>query len=117
VELLRRKGKLPRDDDGDNRLVAFASNLRDHVNRTIRLLDEEPKLAHDFQVIIDPKGTVWHFDLDRALGHNVRGTFDEGRMAEKLKDRVASAKRELRRWGVATAGHAVAATKRGRVAT
>jgi hypothetical protein len=33
-------------------------------------LEMDPSLSFDFQVAIDPHGRIWHFDMDRGLGHD-----------------------------------------------
>jgi hypothetical protein len=83
----------------------FASNLRGWINHTVHLLDAEPTLALDFQVAVDPTGMIWHFDLDRALGHDVQGRVDQDRAAKKMAERVHRAKRELQKWGRAIIKH------------
>jgi hypothetical protein len=37
----------------------------------------DPLLSFDFQVAIDPQGRIWHFDMDRGLGHD---WFNENRI-------------------------------------
>jgi hypothetical protein len=78
-------------------LIEFDSTLNQSINQTTILLMNEPQIALDFQIAIDPMGMIWHFDMDRALGHNSRNktTYNEDK---KIRHDAQNAMNELQDW-------------------
>ena len=37
------------------------------INNTLRVLEELPRLVYDFQIFVNKRGEIFHFDLDRGL--------------------------------------------------
>jgi hypothetical protein len=72
--------------------TSFGKNFQKFVNQTITVLDDEPHLGDDFQVAVDPDGSIWHFDMDRAIGNNTRSK----RSPQKLRRGIARIQRSLR---------------------
>ncbi|KAG7373975.1 hypothetical protein IV203_013070 [Nitzschia inconspicua] len=77
----------------------FDETLYHYINQTIVLLQIDPTLSTDFQVAIDPQGRIWHFDMDRGLGHDLFNKTDQEYRRKKMKvyalDRIP---RDLKQW-------------------
>jgi len=48
-----------------NDRMRFYEHFHDELNSTAKLLQKEPLLVHDFQVMIDTNGRVYHLDFER----------------------------------------------------
>jgi hypothetical protein len=76
----------------------FDNTLQQYVNQTVTLLDMEPTIAWDFQLAIAPDGVIWHFDMDRALGHDVYNKMNREAQTNKLQQQVRSVGTTLQNW-------------------
>jgi len=47
--------------------MRFYEHFHDELNSTAKLLQKEPLLVNDFQVMIDTNGRVYHLDFERIL--------------------------------------------------
>lgn len=45
---------------------AFAERLRKEWNKVLSMMRKEKKLCFDFQIMIDDRGKIYHFDIDRV---------------------------------------------------
>ena len=57
---------------------------------TIAVTESNPGLIHDYQIMVDPEGRIYHLDLDRALGknHSIPHHFDIGSSQLKSADGI-----------------------------
>jgi hypothetical protein len=62
----------------------FDETLYRYINQTIVLLEMDPSLSFDFQVAVDPQGRIWHFDMDRGLGHDWFNKTDQVNRIKKM---------------------------------
>ena len=52
-------------------LSNFSQTLQDQIHYNLyQVLEQEPRLAFDYQIAVDTQGLIWHFDLDRAIGYD-----------------------------------------------
>ena len=47
--------------------MRFYKHLHDELSSTAKLLQKEPLLAYDFQLMIDTNGRVYHLDFDHMI--------------------------------------------------
>ena len=87
----------------------FDETLHSHINKTLDLLHIEPRIAWDFQIAVSTEGIIWHFDLDRAIGHDYWGRARKARTQRVLRQRVEEARSSLTLWYSALHGHIVQA--------
>jgi len=60
--------------------MRFYEHFHDELNSTAKLLQKEPLLVNDFQVMIDTNGRVYHLDFERMISFKKIGkniTLDE----------------------------------------
>lgn len=64
--------------------MRFYEHFHDELNSTAKLLQKEPLLVNDFQVMIDTNGRVYHLDFERMLDHEESEKSNSKRLDECL---------------------------------
>ena len=57
----------------------FASTFSEDIGPTMNAIESVPLLVHDFQILVDGKGNIFQFDLDRAFHAGLGGRLNDGR--------------------------------------
>ena len=64
----------------------FVSTFREDFGPAMRAIESVPLLAHDFQILVDGKGNIFHFDIDRAFHAGLGGRLNDGRSYSSPRD-------------------------------
>jgi hypothetical protein len=57
----------------------FVTNIGSHIGPALSAIESVPLLVHDFQILIDGRGNIYQFDLDRAFHAGLGGKLNDGR--------------------------------------
>ncbi|KAL3794615.1 hypothetical protein ACHAW5_007938 [Stephanodiscus triporus] len=57
----------------------FFNTFAEDIGPALSTIETVPLLVHDFQILVDGKGDIFHFDLDRSFHAGLGGQLNDGR--------------------------------------
>ena len=57
----------------------FVSTFSEDIGPAMNAIESVPLLVHDFQILVDGKGNIFQFDIDRAFHAGLGGRLNDGR--------------------------------------
>lgn len=57
----------------------FLNTFAEDIGSALSTIESVPLLVHDFQILVDGKGNIFHFDLDRSFHAGLGGQLNDGR--------------------------------------